>query len=410
VIGGLLLWSTDQPAAAPAPVRAEPIALVYDPFPVGAPVSEFGRPLVTNVQLVDLDQDGLLDILYCEGQQNTVRWIRQQPRGVFTEQVLGEPVLGPVHLQAVDFTGNGHLDILVASMGQITPINDRIGAVVVLENLGGERFRNRVLLDQVARVTDVRAADLTGNGRPDLVVGQFGYHQGEIRWMENLGDWQFRSHALLGLSGTIHTPVADYDGDGRLDIAALVSQEWEEVHLFRNQGGGRFQGSVLWGSTNEDFGSSGLTAVDLNRNGRTDLIFTNGDGFDYAGYGFRAWHGVQWLENLGGGRFAYHRIGDMPGAYSPQVADLNGDGHLDLVTVGGFADWRSPRSVSLMAWVNNGQQQFRPVVLAHRPTHLITAAVGDLDGNGVPVIVTGGWHLFPPYDHLSSVTLWRRRR
>jgi hypothetical protein len=40
---------------------------------------------------------------------------------------------------------------------------------------------------------------------------------------------------------------------------------------------------------------------------------------------------------------------------------------------------------------------------------LVTAAVGDLDGNGIPVIVTGGFHAYAPFDNMSSVTLWRRR-
>src|SRR5690606_20548411 len=131
---------------------------------------------------------------------------------------------------------------------------------VVLENLDNRTFRRRVLIERIARVTDVRAANLVGHtdGRLDLVVGQFGYAQGETRWMENKGDWAFESRIVNSQSGCVHTPVADFDGDGRPDFAALISQEWEEVHLFRNQGGGRFAESIIWGSTNEDYGSSGL--------------------------------------------------------------------------------------------------------------------------------------------------------
>ena len=401
----LPIRSNARPAAAPA----RSIALEYVPTAIGAPVSEFVRPLTTFVRLADLDADGLLDVVYCEGQKNTVRWIRQAPRGVFTERIIGEPVPGPVTAEPFDLNGDGRLDLLVASMGQITPVNDRVGSVVVLENLGDGQFRNHVLVKGVARVTDVRAADFDNDGRADLVVGQFGYDQGEIRWMRNRGNWQFDSEQLLALSGTIHTPVADFDGDGRTDFAALVSQEWEEVHLFRNASPGKFQPRVVWGSTNEDYGSSGLAVADLNRDGRPDLLYTNGDGFDYAGAGYRAWHGVQWLENQGEGRFRFHRIGDMPGAYSPVAADLDGDGALDLLTVSCFADWTDPEAVSMMAWINDGQQRFTPVVLARKPTHLVSADVGDLDGTGVPVIVTAGWHLFPPYDHLSNITVWRRR-
>lgn len=405
---------TERGASASETARATPPPLTatlrYVPTAVGAPVSEFERPLVTCVQVVDLDQDGLADVLYCEARKNSVRWVRQAPRGTFTEQVIGTGIGGPAHVWAADVNGSGRLDVLVASMGQVMPNNDRIGAVLVLENLDNRAFQRRVLLENVARVTDVRAANLSGrtDGKLDLVVGQFGYAQGEVRWLRNLGDWKFESTIVNTLSGCVHTPVADFDGDGATDFAALLSQEWEEVHWFHRRGAGAFADSNVWGSTNEDYGSSGLEVADVNRDGRPDLIYTNGDGFDYAATGTRPWHGLQWLENRGSGQFTFHRVGDLPGAYGPCAADLNGDGHVDLVAVSGFADWTKPDAVSLQAWLNDGRQHFTPVVLAHRPIQLITAAVGDLDGNGVPVIVTGGFHAYPPFEHMSNVTLWRR--
>jgi hypothetical protein len=210
-------------------------------------------------------------------------------------------------------------------------------------------------------------------------------------------------------SGSINVPVADFDGDGKADFADLISQEWEEVHWFRNLAHGQFKDEMVWGSTNEDYGSSGLAVADLNRDGRPDLIYTNGDGFDYSIRGPRPWHGLQWLENLGGGRFAFHHVGNLPGAYAPCAADLNGDGFTDLVAVSGFADWTDPGAVSVMAWLNDGRQNFTPAVIAHVPTQLITAAVGDLDGDGIPEIVTGGCRAFPIPGNLSNVTLWRKK-
>ncbi len=408
------VWSRREVAAGgggPAAGKPPPPLIAYTPVPIGAPVSEFGRPLVTNLEVVDLDQDGLVDVVYCESQKNSVRWIRQFPRGVFTEHVIGEDIPAPAHVSAADVYHHGKLDVLVASMGQIMPNNDRIGAVVVLENLGDGKFRKRVLVDHIARVSDVRGANLAGHadGRLDLVVGQFGYDQGETRWMENKGDWQFESHIVNSQSGPVHTPVADFDGDGKPDFADLISQEWEEVHLFHNLGNGEFKDSILWGSTNEDYGSSGLEVVDINRDGRPDLLYTNGDGFDYSVRGPRAWHGIQWLENMGGGRFVFHRVGDLPGAYGPCAADLNGDGSIDLVSGSCFADWSDPDAVSLMVWLNDGKQNFTAVPIAHAPTHIVTTGVGDLDGNGVPVIVTGSFHGFPPYDQMGNIVLWRKK-
>ncbi len=411
---GLAGCARERTVTPAAPAKSNPAAVLhleYVPTAIGAPVAEFGRPLVTNVQILDLDGDGLPDVLYCEAQKNTVRWIRQSPRGVFTEQVIGEDIPAPAHVWTADLNGSGRLDLLVASMGQITPNNDRIGAVVVLENLDQQHFRRRVLIDHIARVTDVRGANLTGHKdrKLDLVVGQFGYAQGETRWMENKGNWQFESHVVNTQSGCIHTPVADFDGDGAVDFAALISQEWEEVHWFRNLGSGQFRDAIVWGSTNEDYGSSGLEVADVNRDGKPDLIYTNGDGFDYAVRGPHPWHGIQWLENRGNGNFMFHRVGNLPGAYSPCAADLNGDGYMDLLAVSCFADESNPNAVSMMAWLNDGQENFTPVVLAHRPFQFVTAAVGDLDGNGIPVIVTGGFHALPPFEQLSNITLWRKK-
>jgi len=397
-----------MPAAPDVPMpSAAPPALAYAHEVLGRTSEE--HPIIAHVAIADLDGDGLLDVLVCDVAANQVSWIRQSPRGVFTERPVGQPIPAPVHVSVSDVNADGLDDLLIASMGVIWPNNDRIGQVVALENLGDGTFRNRILAENIARVTDVRGVDLNDDGRMDLAVGQFGYSQGEIRWMEGLGDWKFRSHPLLDRSGTIMTPIADYDGDGRPDIAALVSQEWEEVHLFRNLGGGEFRDSILWKSDNESWNSSGLDTCDVNGDDRPDLVYSNGDGFETGFAGPAPWHGLQWLENLGDGNFAFHRIGDMPGCYSPVCADLDADGDMDIVTVSGFNHVNDASAVWMVAWLNDGQQNFSEVPLAHEPTRLITVAAGDLDGNGIPVLGTGGLHATPPYILMSRVTLWRRR-
>jgi hypothetical protein len=346
----------------------------------------------------------------CDGRLNEVVWLRQTSVGVFSEETIGGQIAGPAHVEFADMNGDGRIDVLVASMGVITPSNLKTGSVVMLVNEGDGRFTNRVVLENVARVTYVAAADLNGDGRFDLVVGQFGYLQGEIRWMENLGDGQFRSHALSDLPGTVHAPVADFTGDGHPDIAALVTQDTEEVHLFTGDGVGGFRNRVVWGSTNKDFGGSGLSIADLNGDGRPDLLVTNGDGFDYATPGSRPWHGVQWLENIGGGKFAFHRIGDFPGSYSPVAADLDGDGDLDLVATSGFNEWSNRSAVALMAFENQGGGVFIPRPLAREPTHLIVVKAADLYNDGGVQLVTGAFVFYPPYDRASRITLWERAR
>jgi hypothetical protein len=366
------------------------------------------HPWITHVKTVDLDRDGRIDILACDAKLNQIVWLRQNGPQAFAESVLISSIPAPVHVEAVDFDQDGDLDLLVAGMGQVLPNNEKIGTINLLENDGKQRFTRRIIAENVSRVTDLRAGDFNGDGRLDLAVAQFGYSQGEVRWLENRTGGTFESHLLLNRAGAINVCVADLTGDRQLDIAAVVSQESEEIHLFENNGKGGFSGRIIYGSTNEDYGSSGISLCDLNRDGRVDILYTNGDGFDYAAPGGRPWHGVQWLENTGQGFFRFHRVGNLPGAYSPTGVDLNEDGFTDIVAVSGFNDWANPAAAALVVFENDGHQNFRLKILARAPTHLMTCDVADLDGDGRPVVVTGGFHAYPPFDRLSRLTLWRR--
>ena len=208
-------------------------------FPSAAP------PRIGSLQIVDLDKDGLPDVLVADMLTNRVGWLRQSPAGVYSEKWLSPVLPAPAHVSAFDIDKDGDLDILVACMGQLFPSNDKIGSIVILENDGRQNFTPHTVIEHVARVTDVRAADLNGDGRPDLVVGQFGYDDGETRWMENLGNWQFRSQVIQSLSGVIHAIPVDIDNDGDMDIVSIVTQEWEEVYVFENDGHGKFKSHLV---------------------------------------------------------------------------------------------------------------------------------------------------------------------
>lgn len=384
--------------------RGEPIA-VFDPRHVGPAVASDDRPLVANVTIVDLDRDGRADLLAADAAANRVVWLQQGADAEFTERELAV-VPGPAHVSAVDLDRDGDLDVLVASLGVLFPNNAPIGAVIVLENTGRQQFTSRVLVDKIARVSDVEAGDLDGDGDLDLAVAQFGYDQGETRWLENQGDWRFASHIIHSLSGGINAVVADADADGDLDIVSLISQEWEEIYVLTNDGRGAFTPVRVFGAANEDFGSSWITVVDLDRDGDVDILYSNGDAFDYAPPKGRNWNGVQWLENTGSLRFEYHRIADYPGASSPQAADLDGDNDLDIVVVSAYNDWAKPTSQSLVWLQNDGRMSFTMRDLANSPTHLLTLAVGDLNADGRPDLATGGAHVSWPYDRLSRLMTW----
>jgi hypothetical protein len=365
------------------------------------------RPLICNVQIADLDQDGIPDVIACDAQLNRVIWYRQAPRGHWEEHILGDRDLpGPCHATVVDLNGTGRLDILVSCLGSMTATSERVGQVVWLENCGKEGFKTHVLMDDLGRVCDIQTGDFLGNGKLDLVVAEFGYDTGRVWRLENKGAGRFREHLLLTAPGPVSVPVADFDGDGKPDIMVLVTQDWEELWGFQNLGGGQFKKRLLSRNVNFDLGSVGLVVVDLDRDGKPDLLWVAGDNMGLRHSYPQKWHGCFWLRNLGDWKFDKRRIATLGGAYAAAVGDINGDGHPDVVLVSMFNDWHQPGAASVVWLENDGKQNFKTWQIADSPISLCTVACGDLNGDGRADIVAGGLFIVEPFDRLGRITMW----
>ncbi len=370
-------------------------------------------PWVSNVNLVHLFDPKRLDVLCCDTRSNQVSVLRPYEAHP-TWRVLAT-LAYPAHAEVVDLDGDGNLDLIVACLGSFLPSDERKGEVVWLRGSADGTFTAIPLLRNVGRVADVQVADFNGDGKLDLIVAVFGWREaGEIVHLENrTQDWSkplFVPHTVDARHGAIHVPVCDLNGDGKPDFIALISQEHETIVAFINEGDGHFRKETIYTAPHPAYGSSGIQLVDMNGDGKLDVLYTNGDSLD--SHFLHPDHGVQWLENRGTFPFVHHPLTVMPGAMRAVAADLDGDGRLDVVAVSFLPRSDHPErdkfgldSVIVLRQIAPGQ--FTRHSLEKGSYDHVTCAVGDLMGDGRLHLVTGNTYFNHPPPKADAITIWQ---
>ncbi len=394
-----------EPPQGGQPVKFERLDLSYPSNPT---------PAVSNLNLVHLYDDKKLDLLACDMRSGEILVLKPYEKDP-AWKVLAK-LSNPCHAEVVDLDGDGIKDLIVADLGTFSPTNDKLGKVVWLRGRPDGTFMPYILLDGVGRVADVQAADFNGDGKIDLIVGVFGWRfTGEIIYLENqTTDWakpKFARHVLDDRHGTIHVPVCDLNHDGRPDFVALISQEHETIVAFMNEGNGHFRKETIYTATHPAYGSSGIQLVDMNGDGKLDVLYINGDVLDEP-FLLKPYHGVQWLENQGKFPFVHHPVGQLYGAMGGVAADFTGTDKMDIVAVSympeeWFPERNEAASASIVYFEQTAHGQF-----VRRPLEMLTCdhatcAAGAWDGDGKVHLVTGNLLLTPKHPPTSAVTLWK---
>jgi hypothetical protein len=141
-----------------------------------APTPAFGS---SGIQLVDLDQDGDIDILYTNGDNmdlptriprpfHGVRWLENRGNLEFQDHEIYR-FYGAYCAVAGDLNGDGHLDIVAASLFNDWASPDR-DSLIWLENNGHQEFTPHGIARAPSHLISVAVGDLGGEGRLDIVV------------------------------------------------------------------------------------------------------------------------------------------------------------------------------------------------------------------------------------------------
>ena len=309
----------------------------------------------------------------------------------------------PCHVEATDLDGDEKIDFVVADLGSFLPEDhDRGQTLWIHQSAEDGTWAVVPLCEKLGRVADVRPGDFDSDGDLDLIVAEFGWlDTGSIRLLENRGrdangDWQFDERIIDQRHGAIHVPVADLDGDGRLDFVALISQEHEIVEAFLNRGNLEFERRPIFSAEDPSFGSSGIELVDLDQDGDLDVLSTNGDSFDSALP--KPYHAVHWLENRGDFPFVHRQLTAMPGVHRARAGDLDRDGDLDVVAVALLSNEavsRYPDAVfDSIVWLEQTRPgEFKRHALETGQCDHAVCELAELDGDGDLDLIVGHYRL-----------------
>src|SRR5256885_6309525 len=278
--------------------------------------------------------------------------------------------------------------LLALESGLLEPNDQPLGTLVQYDFArdGSLRF-GKILIDSLLRPVFVRQFDFAGDGRKDFVICEFGNNRGRLALYRQDGA-TYQRPVLDATPGAIRFEIIDLTGDGFPDIVALFAQADERIVLYANNGTGDFsRGRKVLARFPPVYGSMYFTMRDFNDDGKPDILYVNGDNFDYSRV-LKPYHGIRILENDGRNNFTERYFFPVYVAAQAVVADFDKDGDLDILTTSNFADSARHPERGIMYFENVGRYQFKPYAFSiARTNQWNVMTTGDLNRDGWPDVL-----------------------
>ena len=318
---------------------------------------------VTRPAIADFDGDGHLD----------VGLLSFGPSGIQLLAGVGDGTLLParsldigknlVYAVTDDFDRDGRADLAGIEASFLD-----LPQIVLLTGTEGEYLSSRKPFMTGDNSFDMVAADLNSDGRTDLAIANSSIRTdspGSLSLHFADGHGGMISTSLTAGPHPVGIATGDLNGDGIPDLA-VANYQSTYLSVFLGAGGGAFAPEARIGGF---FSPLSLVIADFTADGAADLAVTSEE------------EGPRILTGRGDGSFtAGAPLSSLRGG-AVTSADLDQDGHPDLVVTESLLDEIHPE---MSVYLGRGDGTFRAGMIARDPlsTPLGRPAIADLDGDG----------------------------
>jgi hypothetical protein len=365
----------------------------------------------------DLNQDGYPDLIFSN-------WLDQYPPmshnvdsyiywggpdGFKNQRRTGLPTRGAVGVSVADLNYDGYLDLVFSNQrsGSYEHPTYTIDSYIYWGGPGGYSVSRRTALPTLGSLSNA-VADLNGDGYLDIVFanstdGVTVDVDSYIYW-GGPGGYSPANRTGLPVQRAVGVSAIDLNQDGYLDL------------IFSNTTDGAFSdidSYIYWGGPEGynpvrrtgllTIGAYDNTAADLNGDGHLDLIFSNRYHSEYGiCCDFKVPSYIYWGSTAGYTTTARSELPTV-GAVGVSVADLDEDGYLDLIFSNGSEDY------SYVYWGNPTATYDVAQRTSLRIYRNLANSVADLNGDGhLDVIFSGDWDGFVYWgDGSKNIASWR---